>query len=206
MNYAEFYRYDSGSGLLFRAERPRKDFMHEWSFRMHIDNCKRPIGVKVYRTGGFPIGVFVNPSKSKKRVCPKDTLAHRIIWKLVHGDIPEGMVIDHINGNPFDNRLHNLRLVTHTENCRNARSHTTNSTRLKGIAWDKKNAKWQTEIRTPVGRVFLGRHRTKGEAALAYAKASLRYHGRHSIYARTVPRIGVPKEDLDRMREKGYSE
>jgi len=206
MRYEDLYTYDKATGDLYRKPRNASDFSSEWHHREHLKNCQHPVGAKVFRKGTFPVAIMVNPPRGKARNFSIDTLAHRIIWKMVHGEIPEGMVIDHINGNPFDNRLENLRMVTHTENCRNARSHTTNKTGLKGIAWDKKNEKWQTEIRTPVGRVFLGRHKTKGGAALAYAKASLRYHGKHSIYARPVPRIGVPEEDLARMRQKGFIE
>jgi hypothetical protein len=51
----------------------------------------------------------------------KQYFAHRIIWKLETGREPEG-VIDHINGETSDNRIENLRDVTHTENMRNRRS------------------------------------------------------------------------------------
>lgn len=44
---------------------------------------------------------------------------HRVIWYYFNGEIPEGMEIDHINGIRDDNRLENLRLVTHTENVNN---------------------------------------------------------------------------------------
>ena len=44
--------------------------------------------------------------------------AHRLIWEHVHGPIPAGMSIDHINGDRADNRISNLRLVTHQENIR----------------------------------------------------------------------------------------
>lgn len=42
--------------------------------------------------------------------------AHRIVWESVHGPIPDGLVINHLNGRPDDNRLANLEVVTPREN------------------------------------------------------------------------------------------
>lgn len=44
---------------------------------------------------------------------------HRIIYETFVGPIPDGYEIDHINAIKTDNRLDNLRLVTHKENCNN---------------------------------------------------------------------------------------
>ena len=43
-------------------------------------------------------------------------LAHRFVWESVHGDIPPGLTINHINGVKDDNRIQNLELATHSEN------------------------------------------------------------------------------------------
>lgn len=43
---------------------------------------------------------------------------HRVIWAITHGEWPEGD-IDHINGDPKDNRIANLRSVSRKENARN---------------------------------------------------------------------------------------
>ena len=41
-------------------------------------------------------------------------LYHRAVWAVVHGRLPRQ--IDHINGNPYDNRIENLREVSQSEN------------------------------------------------------------------------------------------
>lgn len=43
-------------------------------------------------------------------------LAHRLVWLICQGEIPEGLEINHKNGNRGDNRLENLELVTKSEN------------------------------------------------------------------------------------------
>lgn len=41
---------------------------------------------------------------------------HRLVWMSVHGQIPNGMQINHKNGNKKDNRIANLELVTPSQN------------------------------------------------------------------------------------------
>jgi hypothetical protein len=40
---------------------------------------------------------------------------HRAIWMRVHGEIPKGYIIHHINGNKQDNRIENLECISHRE-------------------------------------------------------------------------------------------
>ena len=53
--------------------------------------------------------------------------AHRIIWIIHNGKIPPNLEIDHINCIRNDNRIENLRLVTHKENMQNLVKHRNNS-------------------------------------------------------------------------------
>lgn len=46
----------------------------------------------------------------------KHFLVHRMVWEAFNGEIPEGYDIDHLDGNPKNNSLNNLEMVTHQEN------------------------------------------------------------------------------------------
>ena len=58
-------------------------------------------------------GIVINGKRHQMRL-------HRAIWLFVHGAIPDGMDLDHINGDRTDNRIANLRLVTPKENKANS--------------------------------------------------------------------------------------
>lgn len=77
---------------------------------------RRPAaGRKMYR----PLGSLNTNGYRQIRIFKKAYLAHRLAWVYCHGSIDENMTIDHINGNRDDNRIDNLRLVTHAENQKN---------------------------------------------------------------------------------------
>jgi len=50
----------------------------------------------------------------------KDPLAHKLMWEAFNGPIPEGMQINHLNGNKADNRLANLEVVSRSQNMQHA--------------------------------------------------------------------------------------
>lgn len=92
-------------------------------------------------------------------------------------DPPEGMVVDHINGDGLDNRRENLRIVTVAQNNLNSRVRRDSQSGLKGAFYDSRKGTYYSRIKTDSGSIGLGTFATAEEAAEAYAKASARYHG-----------------------------
>ena len=96
---------------------------------------------------------------------------HRWLWHNIKGETPKGMIMDHINRNPLDNRLANLRLVTYAQSCRNVLSRSGTS-KYPGVCWANKRGKWRAAIQYKGKKYSLGYYDTEEEAFLAYyAKA-----------------------------------
>ena len=71
--------------------------------------------------------------------------AHRLAWLYVHGYFPEND-IDHIDKNPSNNRINNLRAVSRSCNMRNTGNPKTNMSGCKGVWWDKSYRKWRAMV------------------------------------------------------------
>ena len=98
----------------------------------------------------------------------KPVKMHMFIWELVNGDIPEGMQIDHINGNRLDNRLCNLRIVSQRKNQQNRKCH--REGRLPGTkkCKDNKTNPWSARIQVSGRQTHLGVFPTEQEAHERY--------------------------------------
>jgi hypothetical protein len=111
--------------------------------------------------------------------------AHRLGWFHYHGAWPI-MAIDHINGNPSDNRLCNLRLATTSQNIANSRRRK-HPHRLKGAFFDKKSRKWRSEVTKDYKKVWVGSFDTEIEAHEAYVRAAKQIHGEYFHSGRLDP-------------------
>lgn len=95
---------------------------------------------------------------------------HRLLWILVNGPIPEGIVLDHKDGDKLNNNLENLRLLTNRENAQNTKYHRDGS--LPGVHWYKQCAKWQAYIQVDGKVLHIGYFITQLEAFDAYIQVN----------------------------------
>lgn len=108
-------------------------------------------------------------------------LVHRVVMLMCYGFYGEGLEVDHVNHVRDDNRLCNLRFVTHGENQRNQSLSSNNTTGVCGVWVDKRGAKKRYCAEIKVNRIkkHLGYFDTLEEAAAARGEAELKY-GFHS--------------------------
>jgi len=100
------------------------------------------------------------------RICGSQFKAHRLAFLYSYGYMPE-YEIDHINGVKTDNRLKNLRHVTHKCNMQNMKIRNSNKSSFPGVHWNKKDKKWHANIQSGGIKNFLGLYKTALDAALA---------------------------------------
>lgn len=92
-----------------------------------------------------------------ERIClynndKKYLMVHRLVYEAFNGQIPEGMQIDHVNGIKNDNRLVNLRCVTHKENMNNP---ITREIQLEAMRKLHSNSEWNNSIRKSCAKPVL---------------------------------------------------
>lgn len=105
--------------------------------------------------------------------------AHRLAWVYVYGDIlSTDLQVDHINNDPFDNRITNLRLATHAQNCSNARKWK-NKILPKGVRALPKD-KYQARLQCNKKTIHIGTFPTVEAAYEAYCNAARIHHGEFS--------------------------
>ena len=98
--------------------------------------------------------------------------AHRLAWFLFYGKWPSGD-IDHINRDKSDNRISNLRDVSHKDNCRNQKLRATSTTGFNGVSLS--GGKWEAKVCVDGKTIHLGKFDSVSDAVKARAEADVKY-------------------------------
>ena len=96
---------------------------------------------------------------------------HRIIWLWHYGEVPQ--FLDHVNTDPADNRIENLRGCSQSQN--NANTHTSCSAGLKGVYFH--HGGWRAKINAGGKTHYLGSYASPELASDAYMVAATRHFG-----------------------------
>lgn len=170
----EYLEYDKNDGVFLWKNRSNKHFktkraMNIWNTKyagrlagsVHTSNC-----------GYMSIYITINNKKYK---------AHRIAWEMINGDIPNGLSIDHIDHNPLNNSIANLRLATEEEQKKNYPMSVNNKSGYVGVTWCKKTNKWRARISKNGKVVELGESKNIEEAIelRKIAEKELNFHKNH---------------------------
>lgn len=108
----------------------------------------------------------------------KTKYLHRaVLTRMLGRELLSKEQVDHINGDPLDNRRVNLRLATSAQNTANRSRHKNNKTGLKGVCFFRRDKKYVAHICVDGKRIHLGVFLTPEEAHAAYCEAAKELHG-----------------------------
>lgn len=174
MNWHDYFTYDPVAGDLIWKERPESFFANPNKKGCFITWNKTYPGK---RTGSPNARGYLMVS-----LFGKQYYCHRIIWEMHNGPIPKGYVIDHSDRNMVNNRIENLDCCLQRQNLGNSSIRSNNRSGVRGVYYNDETGKWVARIHVSKKCIRLGSFITKGEAAVAYAKASLMHYVKHSCF------------------------
>lgn len=97
---------------------------------------------------------------------------HREVLGLTHND---EKTTDHKNRDGLDNRLSNLHVVSTSENARNHRLNSNNTSGFSGVYWLKTKNRWQVRIGINKKRIYLGSYSQIDDAIEARKQGELKH-------------------------------
>lgn len=163
-------RYDPETGLLYWRRRSREYFKSTKGFATWNGKNADREAFTATDNKGYRQGTIIG---SHYR-------AHRVVWAITHGVFPQEQ-IDHINGDPADNRIANLRLVEPAANQRNMKRSATNKSGCTGV--ERFRSKWRARITVNRAEIHLGTFDSFADAVAA-RKTAEQLHGFHKNHGR----------------------
>jgi hypothetical protein len=107
-------------------------------------------------------------------------MLHRAIWEYHNGPIPFGSQIDHIDRDPLNNRIENLRLCSQNQNQINSKIPANNTTGYKGVL-KTPSGKFQARLGYNGKKLYLGLFDTAQEASECVKNKSFELYGEFTV-------------------------
>ena len=121
---------------------------------------------------------YVNSGYYKVKIKGKAYFAHRIIFMMYNDYLPQ--FIDHVDRNPLNNNINNLRAATRQENNANVSMRKDNTSTVKGVNFHKN--KWNVRISVNGKRKHIGSYNDLELAELVSIMAREKYHGNFACH------------------------
>ena len=164
----ESFRIVEDSKLFWRDERPLEHFSSERTRRMWTSQFAGKEAGYLYKRQGY------RDVRMAHNGFGRAFRAHRLIWAMAHQEQPcLTLDIDHIDGDRLNNHIDNLRLVTRSDNSRNAKRWSHNTSGVNGVGWDNSRRKWMAYIDIGGKFKYLGRFDDIEDAAAARKAANI---------------------------------
>jgi hypothetical protein len=132
---------------------------------------------KIKKSKNTKIGAIVC-TQVQKRICVRIDgvryFAHRIIFLMFNGYLPNE--IDHIDGNPLNNKIENLRECNSSQNKYNIKLRTDNKSGIKNVRWREDRKKWEVRLWVDGKRKYFGQYFDKNVAKFVSDTMRYKYH------------------------------
>jgi hypothetical protein len=106
--------------------------------------------------------------------------ASRLAWMYVYGQDPGDLTVDHIDRDPSNNSISNLRLATQSQQCFNRKYN--NSSGYRGVSFDKHNGKYYAQINFRTAGIATTKQFDTAEEASAWYENMRKQYGKEYCY------------------------
>lgn len=154
--------------LMFREYFEYRDGQLFWKKTAGTRGIKGQQAGKLRKDGYYDVGLK-----------GKYYLVHRVIFGLFNDYLPP--FVDHVNHNPADNRIENLRASCHNTNIWNSRRRIQNSSGVKGVRLTK-NGRFEARVAVFGVTKQVGTFSTLEQATAAIATAREALHGEFTCH------------------------
>lgn len=140
-----------------------------WDVKDSLEYFEGKLYWKLQGNNPVPAGWVDDSGYNHIRLKGKLYLEHRLIYLLHHKYLPE--LVDHVDRNPRNNRIENLREACKKLNAINSGLPANNRSGIKGVSWHKAGQKWTAQIKNDGVKIHLGSYSKLQDAVEARLKA-----------------------------------